>query len=242
VRRVQKVTGPRARPSNKRPTVAAVIKDYLPALGTVGVALYGLLRLSYLFFYLRLRTTPEEVGYDYSRILAQSIGGAVELVLICAVAFALITSTFSATRRVLRRMSSLRTTAREIPRHSSRRIVVHSLGAALVFVLLSLPVLASWQGGLARDGQTVRNVYFVGVPYLPVLPVQAVPADVTWVDGDAGKAMPLISRTCLMYLGEANGAAVFYDVRSHESLRLPTSSITVSLRYTFFVPDSCRVH
>jgi hypothetical protein len=45
---------------------------------------------------------------------------------------------------------------------------------------------------------------------------------------------------CLMYLGRANGTTMFYDVRSHESLRLPSDSIIVALRFTFFAPKSCR--
>jgi hypothetical protein len=110
----------------------------------------------------------------------------------------------------------------------------------VALVLASLPILASWQGGLAQGGQTVRNVYFVGVPYLPVLAVQAVPAGVAWVDGDSGKTVSLADRECLMYLGQANGTTVFYDVRSRESVRLPSGMITISLRYSFFVPDACR--
>ena len=85
----------------------------------------------------------------------------------------------------------------------------------------------------------MRNVYFVGVPYLPVLAVRAVPADVAWVDGDSERSLPLDARDCLMYLGQANGTSVFYDARTRESLRLPSGNIVVSFRYTFFVPDSC---
>jgi hypothetical protein len=224
-----------------------VIKEYLPAFGSVGVLLYGLLRIAYVFFYLRLRTTPEDVGYGYARILAESVAGAVELSLLCAAVIAALAIAYYAGRGLLallrrrrRAAGSRRSSVRQVPRVPLRRVVVWSLAIGTAVVLASLPVLAWWQGGLARGGQTVRNVYFVGIPYLPVLAVQAVPADVTWVDGDAGKPFPLTNRECLMYLGAANGTSVFYDVRTAESVRLPSGSITVTLRFTFFAPDRCR--
>jgi hypothetical protein len=58
--------------------------------------------------------------------------------------------------------------------------------------------------------------------------------------GDTNKPFPLANRECLLYLGEANGISVFYDVRSAESVRPPSADVTVVLRYTFFVPDMCR--
>jgi hypothetical protein len=106
--------------------------------------------------------------------------------------------------------------------------------------MLSLPVLAWWQGGLAKNGQTVRNVYFVAIPYLPVLAVAAVPADVVWINGTTEESLQLRQRTCLMYLGQANSTSVFYDVKTRESFRLPSGDIAVSLRYAYFVPSHCR--
>jgi hypothetical protein len=220
-------------PAKDHPMLALVIRDYLPAVGTLGIVLYGLLRIAYVFFYLRLRTSPEEVGYTYTRILSESIGGAVELLLLCALAVLVLTVLYQG----IRLLPDLRRGKRKLP---LGRIAVRSLAAAGGLVFISLPALAWWQGGLAQAGQTVRNVYFIGVPYLPVLAVQAVPADVAWTDGDEGKGVPLANRSCLMYLGQANGTTVFYDVRSHESLRLPSDGIVVVLRFTFFAPDGCR--
>ena len=228
-----------------RSELTTIVRDYLPAIGTLGLVLYGLLRLAYMFFYVRLRTTPEEVGYDYVRVLSESIAGAVELILFCAVLFALVAVLYyvvrllplihhPSRRHVLRRAVSV------MPRALGRRVVLRSLAASTAFVFGSLPILAWWQGGLAQGGQTIRNVYFVGVPYLPVLAVQAVPADVTWIDKDTEKILPFRDRKCLMYLGQANGVSVFYDVQSRESMRIPTSDIVISLRFTFFVPDECR--
>ena len=43
-----------------------------------------------------------------------------------------------------------------------------------------------------------------------------------------------------MYLGRADGITVFYDVRTRESVRLPTGDVRVTLRYACRVPDYCR--
>src|SRR5690349_2774750 len=43
-------------------------RNAVPLVGVIGAALYAVLRVAYLAFYLRLRTTPEEVGYGYSQI------------------------------------------------------------------------------------------------------------------------------------------------------------------------------
>lgn len=222
-----------------------MVRDYVPVVGTVGVLLYGLFRLAYLFFYLRLRTTPEEVGYDYARLLAVAAGGAVELAILCGGLFVVVTSAYAAARlapAVVRRRgrrSSWRAVLR-ILRRNLRRIAIRCIVAGAATSMLSLPALAYWQGGLAQRGQTVRNVYIFGLPALPVLAVTAVPADVAWVDGDTGKPLLLTERICLMYLGESNGVTVLYDVGTRESLRIPSDRITVTLRYTFWVPDECR--
>jgi hypothetical protein len=86
----------------------------------------------------------------------------------------------------------------------------------------------------------VRNVYFIGIPYLPVLAVQAIPAEVVWINPDSEGQFSLASRQCLMYLGSGDGKAILYDVRTRESIRVPAGDVSIALRYTFFVPDECR--
>jgi hypothetical protein len=231
--------------SDSRRPLTVFIRDHLPAIGAVGIVLYGLFRLAYSFFYIRLRTTPEEVGYTYTRVISESIVGALELILLCT-ALIVAGATAYATARVVapmvwrRRWPDPRTLRQAAGRRMLRRTAVRSVAAAAVTVFASLPVLAWWQGGLAQAGQTVRNVYFVGVPYLPVLAVQAVPATVVWKDDDNEQAVPLRNRTCLLYLGRADSTAVFFDVSTRESLRLPADDVVVTLRYVFFLPDDCR--
>jgi hypothetical protein len=231
------------RHGRQRALVAWVGANPLPAVTLLGVVLYGVLRLSYLFFYLRLRTNPEEVGYGYTQILAQSATGG--LLLVALVFFALLLSAgclwgVKLVVRKLRRRDRRPNAALPVNRHAIQASLLRALAASLAIVIVGLPMIAWWQGGLAQRGQVVRNLYFVGVPYLPVLAVQAVPAQVSWIDPASNQQLDLGSRNCLMYLGEADGIAVFYDVSSHESLRLPASDLVISFRYAYFVDESCR--
>jgi hypothetical protein len=218
-------------------TLERAIRRYLPLFSVVGVVLYGILRLAYVFFYLQLRTTPEEVGYGYSRVLSESVVGALELTLLVSIVFAVPTLAIYGGRALL---GGRRAGISQDRLQTVRRLFLRCVMVAAAVVLLSLPVLAWWQGGLARQGQTIRNVYFIGIPYLPVLAVQAVPVRVSWVDSGSNRQLDLSKRNCLMYLGQGDGTTVFYDVRSRESIRIPSSNVIVRLRYTFFVPPECR--
>jgi hypothetical protein len=230
-----------------RDTALSLLKDYaLPGLTIMGVVLYGVFRLAYLFFYLKLRTTPEEVGYGYSRILAESVIGALELVMLFFLPLLLVGLVIHAglvawrKRRHDRHGSHDRQSREETLRQPFQRIAIRAFAASVVMIVVILPVLAWWQGKLAERGQTVRNAYFIGVPYLPILAVQAIPAEVAWTNKDSERQFPLANRQCLMYLGNADGTTVFYDVQTKESVRLPTADVSIALRYTFFVPPGCR--
>jgi hypothetical protein len=237
-----------------------VIK-YLPSLSVFGIVLYGLLRLGYLFFYLQLRTTPEEVGYGYSRLLSESVPGALELILFVSIILAFPLLAISEVRVLMKNISKRGSGARPSSRKGSpkasrghlqlieqmyrrlkgavKRLFPRCVLAAAGVVFLALPTLAWWHGRLARTGETVRNVSFIAIPYLPVLAVQAVPVRVSWKDSGSDGQFNLSRLNCLMYLGQANGTTVFYDVHTHESVRLPTSDIIVVLRSSYFVPSGC---
>jgi hypothetical protein len=237
-----------------------VIK-YLPSLSVFGIVLYGLLRLGYLFFYLQLRATPEEVGYSYSRLLSESVPGALELILVVSIVFIIPLLAISGARALAKDISKRRSGARPSSTRGSQwasmgrlqavkqlyrrfKVAVKELFprcvvAAVIVVFVALPVLAWWYGRLAKSGETVRNVSFAAIPYLPVLAVQAVPVRVSWKDSGSDDQFNLSGLTCLMYLGQANGTTVFYDVNSHESVRLPSSDIIVVFRSDYFVPPEC---
>jgi hypothetical protein len=233
---------------SQAPALLTILRDYaLPSFAILGPIVYAVLRLAYFFFYQRLRTTPEEVGYGYTRILAESVVGTVELLVLV---FLLVLS-LRLCGRVLRRAfpgvsrwwpGGLRK-GRGAGRPKTERAAFQALAIAAGLVVLIYPLLGWHQGNLARRGVTVRNVYFVGLPYLPVLAVQAVPARVAWLNPAAEVSFSLAERDCLLYLGSSGaveGTSVFYDVRNRDSVRLPSSQISVTLLYSFSSPPSCK--
>jgi hypothetical protein len=132
-----------------RDTFLSMLKDYaVPGLTITGVALYGVFRPAYLFFYLPLRTTPEEVGYGYSRILAESVIGALELVTLVFLPLLLIGLAIHAglAGRRNRRADHDRPDAGGseslVPQRALRRIGLRAFVVAVLVIVVSLPVLA----------------------------------------------------------------------------------------------------
>jgi hypothetical protein len=128
---------------------------------------------------------------------------------------------------------------RLISKTKVQRIAIWSFVIAVPVVLVGLPVLGWLEGAQAASGWAVRNVYLAGTIRLPVLAVQAVPAKVAWTSMQGADELNISARQCLMYLGQADGISVFYDVQSQESLRLPTVDIAVALQDTRSVPIGC---
>lgn len=131
------------------------------------------------------------------------------------------------------------TPAHLISKAKAQRIAIWSLAIAVPVVLVSLPVLGWLEGAQAASGYAVRNVYLAGTIRLPVLAVQAVPAKVAWTSAQGLDGLNISGRQCLLYLGQADGISVFYDVHSKESIRLPSIDIAVALQDTTSVPIGC---
>jgi hypothetical protein len=219
-----------------------VMRYAVPLVGVVGAGLYGVLRLAYVFFYLRLRTKPEEVGYGYSRVLAEQLIGAIELVVLVTVAFFVVGAPVGMLMRRVRRGRQDPSGA-EPPSLTDKalvlRLALRCAAFAVVVVLVGLPVLGWLEGAEAVKGYTVRNVYLTNAIRLPVLAVEAVPATVDWTPGKGTGGENLSGRRCLLYLGHADGTSIFYDVSSEESLHLPSGDIVVILQNTTSVPLGC---
>lgn len=220
-----------------------VVHYAVPLVGVTGAALYGVLRLAYVFFYLWLRATPDEVGYGYSQVLSDELIGAIELMVLIA---ALISIAGFATSILVplaqRATGKYRSKAAEIHLFSklrAQKIAAWSLAIAVPIVLVGLPILGWMEGEQAANGYAVRNVYLAGTIRLPVLAVQAVPAEIAWASSQVSGEPNISGRPCLLYLGQADGTSVFYDVQSQESLRLPTADIVVLLEDTTTVPIGC---
>jgi hypothetical protein len=208
----------------------------LPFVGVMGAVLYAVLRLAYLFFYLQLRATPEEVGYGYAEVLASQLIGAIELVVLLGIAFWIASLGLRGMWRLAARRQGPATAFERAVHLSAVRLGMRCTVAAVVLVLVGLPVLAWNEGADAAQGFTVRNVYLYGTIRLPVLAVQAVPVTVSVL---RSVQTDIATRPCLLYLGQANGNTVFYDVRSQESLRIPSGEIAIALQDTISVPVGC---
>lgn len=215
-------------PSTETGLLDWTVQYAVPLLTAAGVILYGVLRLAYVFFYIQLRATPEEVGYGYLEILSSQMVGTVELVLLLAAV--LLVPVLGG--QLLRRR-----------RRPDRRVVARSvmwcLLTAVVLVLTLLPAVAWLHGTEARHGYTVRNVYLAHTLRIPVLAVQALPATAAWSAEVPDGLVDLRERRCLLYLGQNATTTVFYDVRTRDSLRVPTAQVIVLLRNTEGVPRDC---
>jgi hypothetical protein len=232
------------------------VRYAVPLLSAVGVLLYGVLRLAYVFFYLQLRVTPQEVGYGYVEILSSQLIGTVELVLLLTATLLLGTLTaygvVRGTRRALASPNWTRWVRRaQAARNATALAKAEPIGplvarlalrcgvAAMLIVPAVLPAMAWLHGTDARNGYTVRNVYLDHTVRIPILAVQAVPAAVAWTTTAPPGLLDLKSRRCLLYLGQAAGTTVFYDVTTRESLRVPTAQIIVSVQNSESVPVGC---
>lgn len=235
-----------SRPAGEQQSVALewVMHYAVPLIGVIGAALYGVLRLAYLFFYLPLRATPDEVGYGYSQVLADELIGAIELIILttlCIVPLGISAYFFAQLFHRTKRKKRLAGPHLRTSSWTSRaqNLVLWCFCVAIPIVFVSLPVLAWLEGQEARNGFTVRNVYISHFIALPVLAVEAVPATITWVSASGSHAAELSARQCLLYLGDANNDSVFYDIQSQESLKIPSSEIVITLQDTASVPIGC---
>ncbi|MCY1141465.1 hypothetical protein OWR29_26005 [Actinoplanes sp. Pm04-4] len=212
------------------------MKYAVPLLGIVGVLLFGVLRLAYVFFYMRMHVTPEEVGYGYSEILSSQLTGTAELALLLTGALVLAAYAARAVRQVV---AGRWRAAASMPVRAERARLVQRCGiTAVVVVLVCLPMLAWTFGTEAQHGYAVRHIYLPKIR-IPVLGVHASPAKVAWIKPPERGAPGLSTRRCLMFLGQAAGLAVFYDVTTGENLRVPTAQILVTIPDDKHVPDDC---
>jgi hypothetical protein len=214
------------------------IRYAVPASGLAAAVIYGVLRLSYALFYQPLRATPEEVGYGYSEILAGQLIGALELTLVVwGVCFGIAWLWRAARRRLGPPVGKARPPRNdEKGRPALWGPAARSALVALGLVAVLLPVIAREMGAIAAtNGETMRNIHLVG-SNIPVLPVTAVPARVTALNPEAGD---IEGRACLLYLGAAAGVFVFFDVRTKEGLRVPSTAVVVHLFNSEGVDTTC---
>jgi hypothetical protein len=212
------------------------VKYVVPLVGLIGAVLFGVLRLAYVFFYLPLRTTPQEAGYGYLEILSGQLIGTAELVLLFAAALLAGTLALGSARHAV--AGRWRDAVSRPSRDTLLRLARRCAFAALATVLLCLPILAWMLGKEAQRGTAVRNIYLLHFAQIPVLAVQASTVKVSWTATMPAGTPDLSRRNCLLYLGKAAGTAVFYDVTTEESLQAPSTQILLTFPHTATVWDS----
>jgi hypothetical protein len=222
-----------------------VVRDVAPLVTVVAAILYGVLRLAFALFYLHLRATPEEVGYGYVEILAGQMVGLVEFLVVFFALIFVIGLVADLGRGQFARLGHRHDgheSAGARPTLSGSGLTRLSRRSALIALLVVPPLLlavAWWFGVQAANGTAVRSVYFAGIPEVPVLAVQAEPADVAWTPGHGEGGLDVAAYRCLLYLGKDGNTSVFYDVASQDGLRLPTADISVRMHNRVSVPIGC---
>jgi hypothetical protein len=100
------------------------------------------------------------------------------------------------------------------------------LPVAAVFVLVLTPIEAVEDAGYVLKGQP-RHQTLLG---LPLLSWGADPASILSVAGPLPTDLQQVTMDCLMYLGQANGISLLYDVHSRQTVRIPSTSVVITVR------------
>jgi hypothetical protein len=210
----------------------------LTALTVVGLALFILVRLGLLLFYENFGVSPDEVGFDYLRTLAQSLYGFAYLAFLSGLLFAafmlgliICVAIWGLLKLAYRRIR----TRDPVPfaiylksyMNTVRRLTALAWSLLLPALLLGfLTVTVAFLSLAHSDGQQAlkgRGVVPYGEYALPVYPWQAVPTVVNVLDSNS--ASQITNGSCYLLLGEADGITVLYDPREQVTVRLPTGAI-----------------
>jgi hypothetical protein len=113
-----------------------------------------------------------------------------------------------------------------------KRVLLMAGSAFALSVILTLALVmlqARDDGRAVRHGQVRRHPTLFSVPFGSW---GADAAWVEWVAPDPPKGFAKGHRRCLIYLGRANGTAVFYDARARDdkTLRAPATAVVITTR------------
>ncbi len=215
----------------------------VPLLSLTGLISYGILKSAYSRFYGELGLRPEDVGLGYTEILGESLVGLalLEGLLVAISALVLLTLRLMI-RAYLRRFEhyeahSIAGCIGAIASAVLRAILVTvawwvSIAVFLIgtlFLLLFLVRGAEANGASLRAGRaedlTLASLG-IGQGQVIIISWQAYPATIYW-SRDANPELVKRSDGCLMYLGRTGDTTVLYDVTEMDTIRVPTSSLTV---------------
>jgi hypothetical protein len=187
-------------------------ENLTPTITLLAVLAYGALRLMAVAFYRHFGVSPEDVGYDYTTVLAAGLPG--------FAAFALIPMAGGGLYFAVRHRRRAQ---------QSQLALVYTVILPLYLVVSLMVLCASIQAGfgrLAEAGHRVDGFTMLGVQLLPwrVEPSTLTPASSTGVSTLAG-----LSKHCFMYLGQSQASYVLYDVSTREPQRVPIDAVNLEI-------------
>lgn len=184
--------------------------------GVVATAFYVFLRIAYVQFYARAGIDPEDVGIGRAELLSQAIAG--PLIVIAGFGMYLL-ALYVVTARPWRSPNP------------GRSLFVATCWASAASLLYTLVLLFWSANNLADDlenGDAARLSY-IPIPFVnvPILEIWALPMRLEWPD--KGKQPEILSSgtDCMLYLGDHDGVAVVYDVKTQSAIRFKREDATV---------------
>jgi hypothetical protein len=182
--------------------------EHLPVLISAGGALmYAFLLFGYQRFYGSFHLDPQEVGIGYADVLTRS-DGAILLSALLVVALVL-------SANWLRGKGTVRTTRIAIA-------VLIPLAVVLFTALDSIHIIAH-RADTVKCGIGATPVKFW---FFPLFDLRSEPAQVQWIG--SGRIPPMdLSRDRLVYLGQANGESLFWDVTRRRTWQVTSTEVSV---------------
>jgi hypothetical protein len=184
-------------------------------VAVLGLILYVPTYVAYEYFYTSLGVSPDEIGLGYATALSREITWlASYIVILCSVGALLVAAVWLAVGPA-RLWGILRLPRR--PAAPTRRVsaLTAALATAIVLEIVVFQV---------QSVPTVNS----GIPAAPsarsFFKARADLVQVAWID-KSPQAAAVPER--MLYLGQSNGVAVFWDPRDEQSVRIPTGSIVI---------------
>jgi hypothetical protein len=202
--------------NDKRRTLSGwLIANPIFLLTIAVAAFYAAVRYGQNKFYSRLGLAPEDVGLNRIDTLTQATGLAIDLLLLVAIMIGFPMLGYWWYRRVDSSPSGL-TTALWIA------ALLLIAGGTAFFEVVWFSEQATWAANRVEAGKSVR------LSFLSDTGIHAERARIAWI-GAAPKGLADLGTHRLMFMGQSGGAVVLYDVDDKESIRVPSSTLAVSI-------------
>jgi hypothetical protein len=197
-----------------------------------GALLYGFLTIAYGAFYNELGINPEDIGLTYVTTFTRSAG----LVAILLLSIAIIGAAFIARKQFIARSQSVfldigpiypftETGQFTVALRRVASLVIAIVATVLLIFMLRLPAQATNLAMHVKQDRPVAPIRLLG---LTMLAVRAERAHVTWINDPPKQPMQLIGYPVL-YLGQADGNAVFWDPRGRRTVVVPVSNLLIEI-------------